>query len=86
MRLLDGIYAARPQAGFGRGCQPRAPARGKPSMSRLRLGMIGGGTGAFIGSVHRSAAAMDGHWELVAGCFSRDPDTSYRPVPIWAWP
>jgi predicted dehydrogenase len=35
--------------------------------------MIGGGRGAFIGSVHRIAAAMDGRAELVAGAFSRDP-------------
>jgi len=39
---------------------------------RLRLGMVGGGEGAFIGAVHRLAARMDDRWELVAGCFSRD--------------
>ncbi len=39
---------------------------------KLRMGMIGGGRGAFIGAVHRIAAAMDQHIELVAGCFSRD--------------
>jgi predicted dehydrogenase len=37
---------------------------------KLRFGMIGGGRGAFIGAVHRLAAAMDGHAELVAGAFS----------------
>jgi predicted dehydrogenase len=41
-------------------------------MTRLRMGMIGGGQGAFIGAVHRIALAMDGEFELVAGCFSRD--------------
>jgi predicted dehydrogenase len=42
-------------------------------MSRkLRFGMIGGGRGAFIGGVHRIAAAMDGQAELVAGAFSSD--------------
>src|ERR1700722_2500601 len=39
---------------------------------RLRFGMIGGGQGAFIGSVHRIAALMDGQAELVAGAFSSD--------------
>ena len=40
---------------------------------KLRYGMIGGGRGAFIGAVHRIAAAMDGRAELVAGAFSSDP-------------
>jgi predicted dehydrogenase len=39
---------------------------------KLRFGMIGGGRGAFIGGVHRIAAAMDGRAELVAGAFSSD--------------
>jgi len=39
---------------------------------KLRMGMVGGGQGAFIGSVHRIAAALDGQAELVAGVFSRD--------------
>lgn len=38
----------------------------------LRLGMVGGGEGAFIGAVHRMAAAMDGEWRLTAGAFSTD--------------
>lgn len=37
---------------------------------KLRMGMVGGGQGAFIGGVHRAAAMMDGKIELVAGCFS----------------
>ena len=45
---------------------------------RLRMGMVGGGEGAFIGGVHRIAARMDGEIELVAGCFSRDPENSRR--------
>lgn len=40
---------------------------------KLRMGMVGGGQGAFIGGVHRYAAALDQQVELVAGCFSRDP-------------
>src|SRR4051812_34488081 len=39
---------------------------------KLRMGMVGGGQGAFIGGVHRIAAALDGQIELVAGVFSRD--------------
>ncbi len=39
----------------------------------LKLGMVGGGNGAFIGAVHRIAARLDGHWDLVAGAFSSDP-------------
>ena len=38
--------------------------------------MIGGGQGAFIGGIHRLAAALDGQYELVAGAFSSHPDTS----------
>lgn len=38
--------------------------------------MVGGGRGAFIGAVHRMAAALDGKIELVAGCFSSDPEKS----------
>jgi predicted dehydrogenase len=43
---------------------------------RLRLGMIGGGRGAFIGAVHRMAARLDDRYELVAGVFSADPQRS----------
>ena len=43
---------------------------------RLRLGMIGGGRGAFIGGVHRIAARLDDRYELVAGVFSADPQRS----------
>jgi len=43
---------------------------------KLRMGMIGGGPGAFIGAVHRIAANIDGEIELVCGAFSSDPDKS----------
>jgi predicted dehydrogenase len=39
---------------------------------KLRMGMVGGGQGAFIGWVHRMAAALDQQIDFVAGCFSRD--------------
>jgi predicted dehydrogenase len=46
-------------------------------MSRkIRYGMVGGGRGAFIGAVHRIAAAMDQQIELVCGAFSSDPERS----------
>ena len=41
---------------------------------RLRLGMVGGGRGAFIGAVHRIAARLDDRWEFVAGALSSDPE------------
>lgn len=43
-------------------------------MSRIRLGMVGGGTDAFIGAVHRIASRIDGEFELVAGALSSTPD------------
>lgn len=44
----------------------------------LRLGMVGGGEGAFIGAVHRMAAAIDGEWQLAAGAFSTDAGRNAR--------
>lgn len=46
------------------------------SKNRIKLGMVGGGIGAFIGEVHRMAARLDDHFELVAGAFSSDPQRS----------
>src|SRR5260370_38228240 len=43
---------------------------------RLRLGMVGGGPGAFIGAVLRIAARLDDHFELVAGALSSNPERS----------
>ena len=45
-------------------------------MKPIRYGMIGGGAGAFIGGVHRTAAAIAGNWQLVAGAFSSTPGKS----------
>ena len=42
-------------------------------MRQIRLGMVGGGQGAFIGAVHRIAARLDGQFALVAGALSADP-------------
>lgn len=46
-------------------------------MAPLKLGMVGGGQGAFIGGVHRMAARLDGCYDLVAGAFSSDPGRAY---------
>jgi predicted dehydrogenase len=43
---------------------------------RIRLGMVGGGQGAFIGAVHRLAARMDDHYDFVAGALSSSPERS----------
>ena len=45
---------------------------------KLRMGMVGGGEGAFIGGVHRIVATMDLQIEIVAGCFGRDPENTRR--------
>jgi len=58
---------------------------------KLRMGMVGGGPGAFIGPVHRIAAELDGKIELVAGAFSqsaersREASESYRIDPARAY-
>jgi predicted dehydrogenase len=45
-------------------------------MDRIRLGMVGGGRGAFIGAVHRIAARLDNQYDLVAGALSSEPERS----------
>lgn len=48
------------------------------STRKLRMGMVGGGEGAFIGAVHRWAAALDGQIELVCAALSSDPQRAAR--------
>src|SRR5688572_9114303 len=48
------------------------------SPRRIRLGMIGGGEGAFIGAVHRIAARLDDRYELLAGALSSEPGKARR--------
>ncbi len=45
-------------------------------MRKIRMGMVGGGKGAFIGGIHRIAAQLDNQIELVCGAFSSDPDSA----------
>ena len=47
-------------------------------LSPIRLGMVGGGEGAFIGAVHRYAARLDDQYRLVAGALSATPDKAQR--------
>ena len=44
----------------------------------LKMGMVGGGPGAFIGDVHRKASRMDGGIELVGGAFDINPRKSKK--------
>ena len=55
-----------------------SPAIRPASSRRIRLGMVGGGEGAFIGVVHRMAARLDDHFELVAGALSASPEKAAR--------
>jgi predicted dehydrogenase len=52
--------------------------RSDKAQGRIRYGMVGGGEGAFIGAVHRLAARMDDHYELVAGALSASPERAVR--------
>lgn len=47
-----------------------------PAQRRLRVGMVGGGKGAFFASIHRAAMRLSDRYDLVAGCFSANPATS----------
>jgi predicted dehydrogenase len=51
-------------------------SRTRAADGKLRMGMVGGGPGAFIGPVHRMAAELDGRMELVAGAFSQTAERS----------
>ena len=53
---------------------------------KLRMGMVGGGQGAFIGGVHRMAATLDNQIELVCGAFSSDPARSKASGREWFLP
>jgi hypothetical protein len=44
--------------------------------SRIRIGMVGGGPGAYIGETHRVAMRLDDRYSLLAGVFSRDAERS----------
>ena len=50
---------------------------------RLRAGIVGGGSGAFIGAVHRIAAELDGEAHVVAGALSSNPDNAAASARAW---
>ena len=54
-----------------------------PAARRLRVGMVGGGRGAFIGAVHRIAAEIDGEAQLVAGALSSNAQTAAESAAAW---
>jgi len=54
-----------------------------PPARRLRAGIVGGGRGAFIGSVHRIAAELDGQAQLVAGAMSSHPEIARASAAAW---
>ncbi len=49
----------------------------------LSLGFIGGGINSAIGLTHKIASQMDGHFQLTAGCFSRDASLSQQTGRAW---
>ena len=54
-----------------------------PPERRLRAGIVGGGRGAFIGSVHRLAAELDGQAQVVAGAMSSHPEVARASAAAW---
>jgi len=52
-------------------------------LRRLRAGIVGGGRGAFIGSVHRIAAELDGQAQVVGGCNVLSPQTAHESAAAW---
>jgi len=57
-----------------------------PLGRKLRMGLVGGGQGAFIGRIHAIAAVMDNRAELVAGALSSDPERAKASAPDYALP
>ena len=57
---------------------PDPSAGADATVGPIRLGMVGGGEGAFIGAVHRIAARLDDHYRFVAGALASSPDKALR--------
>ena len=57
-----------------------------PLNRKLRMALVGGGRGAFIGRVHATAAVLDNRAALVAGCLSSDPQRSKESAPAYDIP
>ncbi len=56
------------------------------STRKLRAGIVGGGQGSFIGTVHRKAIELDGQAEVVAGAMSADPRRAEASARAWYLP
>ena len=52
-----------------------------PLDRKLRMGLVGGGQGAFIGRVHATAAILDNRAQLIAGALSSDPEKAKASAP-----
>ena len=52
----------------------------------LKCGFIGGSYKSAIGTTHKIASQMDGRWELVSGCFSRNQITNLETAKLWNVP
>src|SRR2546425_10629045 len=61
-------------------------ATNAPLNRKLRMGLVGGGQGAFIGRVHATAAVMDNRAELVAGALASDPARAKASAPDYDIP
>jgi predicted dehydrogenase len=72
----DAIIQQRPLIKKIQGGPMSIDGRSDTARHRIRLGMVGGGQGAFIGAVHRLAARMDDQYTLVAGALSSSPEKS----------
>jgi predicted dehydrogenase len=59
------------------------PEPGAGFSGRLHAGIVGGGRGSFIGSVHRIAAELDGQAQVVAGAMSSDPEIARQSAAAW---
>ena len=57
-----------------------------PLNRKLRMGLVGGGQGAFIGRVHATAAVLDNRAALVAGALSTDPAKAKASAPDYDIP
>src|SRR5437764_10060470 len=57
-----------------------------PLNRKLRMGLVGGGQGAFIGRVHATAATLDNRAQLVAGALSSDPAKAKASAPDYDIP
>lgn len=61
----------------------KAALRRPPLGRKLRLGFVGGGRGGLVGDWHAAGARLSGHWDIVAGALSSDPENAARSAADW---